>query len=280
VEHPSNTAVTPEVSRPGITARQTRRVLASVCSCILPGSGQLWLGKTLVGIGFLCAFGLLALLYVAFRLPRSYVGIQVLIFAAMGLCTAAAWHALRTASQRMIQGSRWWLFVLVPISLLASFAYSNWFLLAAEFRSFDVPSTGMEQTVLSGDHVIADLRQYRNSRPKRRDVVLFSKDGTFFIKRVVAVGGDTIEGKDGTIFVNGQRLNEPYVQHLGNLSLVPNEFSPVEIASGELFVMGDNRDVSRDSRMGDFGLVPEKTVAGKALYIIRSKWGRIGNDLR
>jgi signal peptidase I len=133
---------------------------------------------------------------------------------------------------------------------------------------------------LRGDRVIADLRQYRNSRPKTRDVVIFSKDGTFFIKRVAAVGGDTIEGKDDAIFVNSQRLNEPYVQHPGNVSLVPKEFGPVVIAPGELFVMGDNRDVSRDSRMGDFGLVPENTVAGEALYIIRSKWGRIGNDLR
>ncbi len=130
------------------------------------------------------------------------------------------------------------------------------------------------------DRVIADLRQYRNSSPKPRDVVILSKDGTFYIKRVVAVGGDTIEGKDGAIFVNSQRLIEPYALHLGNVSVVPKEFGPVEIASGELFVMGDNRDVSRDSRMKDFGLVPEKTVAGEALYIIRSKWSRIGNDLR
>jgi signal peptidase I len=198
----------------------------------------------------------------------------------MCLCTAAAWHALRTPSHRTIQGSRWWLCVLVPLALLSSFAHSNWLLLAAGFRPFDIPSTGMEQTVLSGDRVIADLRQYRNSRPKTRDVVIFSKDATLFIKRVVAVGGDTIEGKDGAIFVNSQRLNEPYVRHLANVSVVPKEFGPVEISSGELFVMGDNRDVSRDSRMSDFGMVPEKTVAGEALYIIRSKWGRLGNDLR
>jgi len=279
VEHSSNTAVTPEVPRLGVTTGQTRRVLASVCSSILPGSGQLWLGKKLAGVGFLFAFGLLVLLYWPLRLPRSFVGIEILVFAAMGLCTVAAWHALRAPSQRMIQGSRLWLFMLVPISLLASFAYSNWFLLAAGFRPFDIPSIGMEQTVLRGDRVIADLRQYRNSRPKRRDVLIFSKEGTFFIKRVVAVGGDTIEGKDGAIFVNGQRLNEPYVQHLGNLSSASEEFGPVEIASGELFVMGDNRDVSRDSRMGDFGLVPEKTVAGEAMYIIRSKSGRNGNEL-
>jgi len=72
----------------------------------------------------------------------------------------------------------------IPLALLASFAHSNWLLLAAGFRPFGVPSTGMEQTVLSWDRVIADLRQYRNSRPKTRDVVIFSKDGTFFIKRV------------------------------------------------------------------------------------------------
>ena len=280
MEHPSNTALTPEAPRSETDTRQTRRVLASVCSSILPGSGQLWLGKKLAGIGFLCAFGLLVLLYWPLRLARSLVGIEVLVFAAMGLCTAGAWHALRAPSQRMIQGSRLWLFMLVPISLLASFAYSNWFLLAAGFRPFDIPSTGMERTVLRGDRVIADLRQYRNSRPKRRDVVIIRKEGTFFIKRVVAVGGDTIEGKDGAIFVNGQRLNEPYVQHLENLSSTLEKFGHVEIASGELFVMGDNRDVSRDSRMGDFGLVPEKDVAGEAMYIIRSKSGRNGNDLR
>jgi signal peptidase I len=129
----------------------------------------------------------------------------------------------------------------------------------------------MEHTILKGDRVIVDLRQYRASNPKPRDVVIFSKDGTFFIKRVVAVGGDTIEGKDGVIFVNHQRLEEPYAQHLGNAPVELNEFGPVEIPQQHLFVTGDNRDVSRDSRMPEFGLVTEKSITGKALYIIRSQ---------
>jgi signal peptidase I len=163
---------------------------------------------------------------------------------------------------------------------MASLAHSNWLLLAAGFRPFDVPSTGMEHTILKGDRVIVDLRQYRASNPKPRDVVIFSKDGTFFIKRVVAVGGDTIEGKDGVIFVNHQRLEEPYAQHLGNAPVELNEFGPVEIPQQHLFVTGDNRDVSRDSRMPEFGLVTEKSITGKALYIIRSQWRRVGTDLR
>src|SRR5271156_1497421 len=266
MEQPSNATMTPEASRPGVTTRRTRRILAAALSSVLPGAGQLWLGKKRVGIGFLCAFGLLILLDSPLRLPKSYAGIQVLMFSAIVLCTAAGWHALRTPSQRVIQGSRWWLVLLVPLALMAAFAHSNWLLLAAGFRPFDVPSTGMERTVLNGDRVIADLRQYRDSKPKPREVVIFSKDGAFFVKRVVAVGGDTIEGRDGAILVNSQRLQEPYVQHIGNAPVEMNEFGPVEIPQGELFVMGDNRDVSRDSRMVEFGLVAEKSVTGKALY--------------
>jgi signal peptidase I len=163
---------------------------------------------------------------------------------------------------------------------MASFAHSHWLLLAAGFRPFDIPSTGMEQTVLKGDRVIADLRAYRASKPRPRDVVIFRKNDTFFMKRVVAVGGDTIEGKDGAIFVNRQRLQEPYVLHLGDAPVELNEFGPVEIPPEELFVTGDNRDVSRDSRTREFGLVAETSLTGKALYIIRSKWRRIGTDLR
>jgi signal peptidase I len=138
----------------------------------------------------------------------------------------------------------------------------------------------MEQTVLRGDHVMVDLREYRDSKPKPRDVLIFSKDGTFFIKRVLAVGGDTIEGKKGAILVNHQPLEEPYVQHLGNAPMGLNEFGPVEIPLGELFVAGDNRDVSRDSRLPEFGLVADKSVTGKVLYIIRSKRKKVGTDLR
>jgi signal peptidase I len=153
-------------------------------------------------------------------------------------------------------------------------------LLVAGFRPYDIPSTGMEQTVLRGDRVMVDLRAYRDSKPKSHDVLIFCKDGTFFIKRVLAVGGDTIEGKDGAMLVNHQQLKEPYVQHLGNAPVELNQFGPVEIPPGQLFVAGDNRDVSKDSRMPEFGLVPEGSVIGQGLYIIRSKWKRVGTDLR
>jgi signal peptidase I len=280
MDHPRNAAVTTEVSGSEIATKWTRRVLPAALSSVLPGAGQLWLGKKKAGVAFLGAFCLLTLLYWPARLPTWFAGVQVLFFTAMGLCVAAAWHALRAPSQERARSCRWWLVLFIPLALTASFAHSNWLLLVAGFRPFDIPSTGMEQTVSRGDRVMVDLKAYRHSKPKAHDVLIFRKDRTFFMKRVLAVGGDTIEGKDGMILVNHQQLEEPYVQHLGNAPVELNQFGPMEIPTGQLFVAGDNRDVSRDSRLPEFGLVSEESIAGKGLYIIRSKRKRVGTDLR
>jgi signal peptidase I len=214
------------------------------------------------------------------RLPRSYVALQALLFAAMVLCVLAAWSTLRTSSERATAGSHGWLILLIPLALAASFAHSNWLLRTAGFRPFDVPSTGMQPTILNGDRIIADLRKYGESKAEPHDIVVFRKDGLFFVKRVVAVGGTTVEGKKGAVFLNGSRLEEPYIQHIGGAPTELDDFGPVQIPPGKLFVLGDNRDVSRDSRMQDFGLIDEADVTAKALYVIRSTWKRIGIDLR
>jgi signal peptidase I len=138
----------------------------------------------------------------------------------------------------------------------------------------------MEPTLLKGDRVIVDLRYYRDSEPRSRDVVVFAKDGTIFPKRVVGVGGDTIEVEPGVIVLNGQALDQPYVQHIGNAPEELNDFHPARIPPERFFVMGDNRDLSRDSRMKDFGVVAKSDVIGRALYIIGSKRERLGKSLR
>jgi len=140
----------------------------------------------------------------------------------------------------------------------------------------------MEPTILQGEHIVLDLTQYRDSKPKSRDIVVIRKDGLFLIKRVIAIGGDTIEGKDGAIIVNGNRLEEAYAQHIGNPEAPAqlNEFGPIHIPPGKLFVMGDNRDISWDSRMPEFGLVDEETLAGGVLYIVGSRSHRNRTDSR
>jgi len=93
----------------------------------------------------------------------------------------------------------------------------------------------------------------------------------------VALGGNSVAGQDDLVFVNGHPLNEPYVQHTGNVSFNLRQFGPVKIGAGELFVLGDNRDNSLDSRSAEFGPVTEESVGGKVLFVIRRpKWWRAG----
>jgi signal peptidase I len=167
-------------------------------------------------------------------------------------------------------------------------------------QAFKIPSGSMESTLLVGDHILVNkfiygvripfthLRWPRFSSPSRGDVIVFvfpmdrSKD---FIKRVVGVGGDTVEVVDKKVFVNGKELVEPYVQHIspeiqpGSLSPRDN-MPPIKVPKGYLFVMGDNRDASHDSRF--WGFVPVEDVKGEAFLIYYSalrfpfiRWGRL-----
>jgi signal peptidase I len=202
----------------------------------------------------------------------------VLILATVGLFVVAGWHALRTPSQQSIPGSRWWLLLLVPLALKASFWSDTRLLPLAGFRAFDVPTIPMEPTIIVGDRIIADLTYYRESMPKPYEVVVIQRPGTFLIRRVVAASGDTVEGKDDVVFVNGNPLMEPYVEHVGRTSLLnlnTGDFGPLIVLPGQLFVLGDNRDNSLDSRAAEFGPVTENEVVGKILYVVRRpKWWR------
>jgi signal peptidase I len=257
-----------------------RRVLAAVLSPILPGTGHWLLGDRRGGVIFFALFCVVILCFWPVRLPKSFIGLQLLVVASMSVCVVAACGAVRVSSAASTRGPRWWLLFFIPLALMISFVHSNWLLRVAGFQIFDVPSTGMQPTVLNADRILIDLRQYRDAKPQPHDIVIFRKDGLFFIKRVVAAGGETVEGKDGVLFVNGHQLEEPYVQHVGKPPPELQDFGPTLIPQGELFVVGDNRDVSRDSRLPAFGPVSEQSVAGKALYVLRSTSKRYGTDLR
>jgi signal peptidase I len=161
----------------------------------------------------------------------------------------------------------------------------------------------MLQTLLIGDHILvnkfiygtkipfSDDRLLIFTKPKRGDIIVFKyPDGSDrdFIKRVIGVEGDIIESKNKTVFVNGKPLKEPYAQHtdnsfrIGGIEPMGN-FGPYLVPKDKLFVMGDNRDQSYDSRY--WGYVDTKEVKGKAFIIYWSwdsiekfpRFGRIGN---
>jgi len=171
------------------------------------------------------------------------------------------------------------------------------FIRAFIIQAFKIPSGSMESTLLIGDHILVNKfiygitipfthkKFFQWKQPQREDVIVFvypvdeSKD---FIKRVIGIGGDRIEIKEKKIFINGQLYNDPhahyqesnpsssYIQSRDNLG-------PIMVPKNTLFVMGDNRNRSYDSRF--WGFVSLDRVKGKA-FIIYWSWGGFLKDIR
>lgn len=177
------------------------------------------------------------------------------------------------------------------------------FIRAFVVQAFKIPSGSMQNTLLIGDYILVnkfiygvkipftDITVIPVKKPKKGDIIVFrfpkdpSKD---FIKRVVAVGGDTVEIKGKKVYVNGELQTGEYEVHTDNRMMQPwngprDNFPPTTVPEGKLFVMGDNRDQSNDSRF--WGFVDLKAVRGKAFMIYWSwnkedfgvRWDRLGD---
>ena len=151
-----------------------------------------------------------------------------------------------------------------------------------------IPSSSMERTLLIGDHLLMsrigynaglpftqfDLRLWRE--PQRQQMIIFrspNEDGQDLIKRLIGLPGDTIEIRAGVVSINGVPLAEPYRSGPPNPS---DDYGPASVPPQSYFVLGDNRDNSRDSRF--WGFVPDANLIGRAFFIWMNWDG--GPDLR
>jgi signal peptidase I len=128
-----------------------------------------------------------------------------------------------------------------------------------------VDGSSMEPTLHNSQRLVVNKFIYHFKAPERGDVVVFrypadpSRD---FIKRVIAVGGDAVEVKDGRVFVNGQLQNEPFI-----LEKTRGTYPLTTVPEGHIFAMGDNRNNSKDSRFPDVGFVSLELLKGKAFLV-------------
>lgn len=170
-------------------------------------------------------------------------------------------------------------------------------------QAFKIPSGSMQNTLLIGDHILVNKFIYgvKNpfnghtwipyKNPARRDIIVFKypvNPSQDYIKRVIGIEGDTIEIKDKKVYVNGVAQEEDYAIYLDNkilpASVQPRDnMGPITVPTHSLFVMGDNRDNSYDSRFWHF--VDLNAVKGKAFIIYWSwdkedfsvRWNRFGH---
>jgi len=135
------------------------------------------------------------------------------------------------------------------------------------YSAFRVPSASMEPTIHAGELVYVDTKKFNPSEVKPGDVVAYklsSQSGALNIKRVAALGGSTVQLRRWKLVVDGQEVKEPYVDP-SNVNAMPSfEWGPQRMPPGCVFVLGDNRDGSRDSR--EHGCVPTKEMIGLVRY--------------
>ena len=153
----------------------------------------------------------------------------------------------------------------LPVILLISFVLVFGFVRPVIAAPFYVGSESMVPTLEVWDRVLINKLAYELDEPERGDIVLFrSPEGGEdpLIKRVVGLPGDTIEIRRDRLLVNGELQKEPYVND--EYRKLQDSYGPQKVPKGHVFVMGDNRGNSRDSRF--FGPVPEKNLIGEALF--------------
>lgn len=147
----------------------------------------------------------------------------------------------------------------IATAVILSFLINSFIIVNA-----NVPSASMESTIMTGDRVIGFRLSYLTSSPERGDIVIFKypdDEDVLFIKRIIGMPGDTVMIKDGMTIVNDTVLSENYLmeEELG-------EFGPYQVPEGCYFMMGDNRNNSRDSRFWTNTFVKRDKIIGKAIF--------------
>ena len=143
-------------------------------------------------------------------------------------------------------------------------------LLAVSVNSFlivnaKVPTGSMENTIMTGDRILALRGSYWFSSPERGDIIIFPYPDdptgeTLYVKRIIGVGGDRIDVYDGQVYVNEQPIEEEYIKEP-----TQGNFGPYFVPEGECFAMGDNRNSSIDARFWKNTYIPEDEILGKVV---------------
>lgn len=143
-----------------------------------------------------------------------------------------------------------------------------WLVITFVGQRTEVEGASMENTLHNGDNLIVDKLSYRFHDPERFDIIVFPfqfQDNTYYIKRIIGLPGETIQiMDDGSIYINGEKLEENYGMEVIKPETIGRAAEPIELGDDEYFVMGDNRNNSSDSRTDMVGNITRENIIGKA----------------
>ena len=143
-----------------------------------------------------------------------------------------------------------------------------WLVITFVGQRTEVEGASMENTLHNGDNLIVDKLSYRFRDPERFDIIVFPfqyQTNTYYIKRIIGLPGETVQiMDDGSIYINGEKLEENYGMEVIKPETIGRAAEPIELGDDEYFVMGDNRNNSSDSRTDMVGNIKRENIIGKA----------------
>jgi len=271
--------------------RPRSRILAAVLTLLAPGVGHLYIGQRrraliLVLINFVLGA---AYLVGAFLLPPPFLPIG--IFGLSVMAVVAVYYigcvidAVRLARRPdAAPPVRWYLLLGAVLAIGGAAVLAIWganttiqlslpdFRQLTAWRIYSVPSTSMQPTLRIGERFVANSRYYASHAPARGEVVTYvlpGDDNTIYVKRIVALPGERIAFRANRAVVNGVVQSEPFAD-LSNDSAFYATMAEVTVPPGHIFVVGDNRANSSDSRVAKHGFVPIGNLTGRAIAIMLS----------
>jgi signal peptidase I len=303
--------------------RKRRPLVAIVLSLIMPGLGHVYCGKIIVGL-LLAFVAVLPLPLNMFKLSihHKYHSVTGVVFIGLLLSILIYLVAIIDSAYKAKQAkpdfalkdyNRWYAYVLLVLISTGGSTGTAMYVRANYIEAFRVPTASNYPTIVPNDRFLANKLVYSSKDPKRGDMVVFINPENRqinFIKRVVAIAGDTVEIKGGELYINDQKLPRQKLPDtvLSNIRIkvdgtplegdtfeetngkvkykiflakaphdkTSGDFVKITVPSYHCFVLGDNRTLSQDSR--HFGPIPLATIKGRAdyLYWPAKDWSRFG----
>jgi signal peptidase I len=257
------------------------------------GVGFVYVGELGLAIAVVFSlYGLIALSGWTGAMTSSVAGLGIVIILCLGIFAASAiWPAViafRNRHRVVKRYNRWWFYILwlLAVGLISIVAYKNRGVIFG-YDLYRAPSVAMSPTIERDDFFLVNAWQYHHHAPADGEVVVLNlNDGTGvkYVKRIVGIPGDRIELRDSTLVRNGQPVGEPYVHLVAPFLSYGRDYGPIVVGPDQVFVLGDYRDNSLDSRK--WGAIPISQIQGRANFIWLSlaqghfRANRIGIDLR
>lgn len=267
-------------------AKKRKPIIAFLLSLFTPGLGQIYNGRFKRGVILYLIQLLLFSVLVFLGLYSTFYGgiITLLISLAFSvfIWLDALFDAIKLKEVVLRPFNRWYTYLVILLihvyviqSVVSSAIKENF------VRPYKFPSISMEPTLFPGDYFLVDMKIYKTSKPKRGDVIVFEypKDPTKeFVKRIIATEGEKVEIIRNKIYINDHLMDDPWGHFTAPRSSI-EDYGPIRVPESSLFVLGDNRDNSQDSRF--WGFVNIKKVKGKILYLYWAKdKARIGTEIK